>query len=93
MSQVLQLFPIRAPIGSVTVNGQSLPVYMTPEFYRALNVVMTRLGSSTDSSVAGDSFGEVFAPFTNGDTEQQLSDITQPQTTGDSMAFEVTYGG
>lgn len=46
MTQNLQLFPIRAPIGT-NVNGQ---VFMTPEFFRALNVVNTDI----DNVVASD---------------------------------------
>lgn len=51
MPTTLNLFPARAPIGRVMdSSGQARDVMMTPEFARALNDLMTRLGGTTNYS-------------------------------------------
>jgi len=97
----LDLFPPRAVIGYVTVGNQRLPVEISPEFYRALRTLVSRVGgTASDGSV--DSISDVFAPIFQS-AEPLFLDIVQPvqtpvlcpenyQTSNDnSFANETTY--
>lgn len=55
MSQPLNLFPQRVPIGTVS-NGNS--VHMTPEFYRALSALFQRVGGSSSEVTLSGFLGE-----------------------------------
>lgn len=46
----LNLFPARAAIGTVNVDGEDASVYMTPEFFRALTALLERVGGPTGPS-------------------------------------------
>lgn len=50
MMATLNLFPARAPIGTVTVDGVESSVMMTPEFFRALTDLLNRVGGPTGVS-------------------------------------------
>ena len=68
----LDLFPPRAIIGYVNMNGQKLPVEISPEFYRALRALVARVGGAA-SDGSTDSISDVFASF--GQASDSISDV------------------
>ena len=72
----LDLFPPRAIVGYVTVGGQKLPVEISPEFYRALRVLVARVGGAASDGTA-DSISDIFASFGQA-SEPIFLDVVQP---------------
>ena len=73
----LELFPPRAIIGYVNMNGQKLPVEMSPEFYRALRALVARVGGAASDGTA-DSISDIFARVggaASDGTSDSISDI------------------
>jgi hypothetical protein len=97
----LDLFPPRAVIGYANFNGQRVPIEISPEFYRALRVLVARVGGSASNGTI-DPISDLFAPFMQS-ADSLFSDIVQPiqspvllaesyQTVNDnSFANETTY--
>lgn len=98
----LDLFPPRAIVGYVTVGGQKLPVEISPEFYRALRVLVSRVGGASSTDVAQSEIADAFAVGSES-VGQLFFDVLQPvesqaitqetiQTpTDNSFANETTY--
>lgn len=61
----LALFPPQAAIGRGTVGNQQVLVYSTPEFFRALQVILTRTGGNSSEPVSVDQLiqDDISAPF------------------------------
>lgn len=47
MTSPLALFPQRIAIGKVNVGGRDMPVHITPEFFRALQELLRRVGGES----------------------------------------------
>lgn len=47
MTSPLNLFPQRIAIGKVNVGGRDMPVHITPEFFRALQELLRRVGGES----------------------------------------------
>ena len=103
MSTPLDFSP-RFVIGYVVIGNQRLPVTMAPEFYRAMQAVVRRVGGAASDAMAAD-FADILAPLMVTEmvpemlmqsapaAESQLSDITQPAPADSPLAFETTYQG
>ncbi len=55
MTAPLALFPQRIAIGKVNVGGRDMPVHITPEFFRALQDVLRRVGGPSSEVPSLDS--------------------------------------
>ena len=98
----LDLFPPRAIIGYVNMNGQKLPVEISPEFYRALRVLVSRVGGASSTDVAQSEIADAFAVGSES-VSQLFFDVLQPvesqtitqetiqTSTDNSFANETTY--
>ena len=97
----LDLFPPRAIIGYVNMNGQKLPVEISPEFYRALRALVARVGGAASDGTA-DSISDIFESFGQA-SDPIVLDVVQPvqsrvllpeivqTSTENSFANETTY--
>lgn len=97
----LELFPARAIIGYVNMNGQKMPVEMSPEFYRALRALVARVGGAASDGMI-DTISDVFA-LGNQPTDSLFLDVVQPAespvllpeivqtSTDNTFANETTY--
>lgn len=52
MMATLNLFPARASIGTANVAGIEVPVYMTPEFFRAISDLLQRVGGPSGTATS-----------------------------------------
>lgn len=85
MNSPLQLFPQRIAIGKVSVGGRDQHVYMTPEFYRALREVLSRIGgSSSDTPDINQVFFEAVTASvpTQNDVDWTSGEVVQPNYAG-----------
>lgn len=75
MSDPLSLFPARIAIGMFDAGGKVQRVQMTPEFFRALRDVLSRLGGSASDSDSSDVLADVFSPFMGGTSDESGMDV------------------
>ncbi len=83
----LDLFPPRAIIGYVNMNGQKLPVEISPEFYRALRALVARGGGAASNGTINP-ISDLFAPFMQS-ADSLFSDIVQPIQSADSLFSDI----
>lgn len=103
MSTPLDFSP-RFVIGYVVIGGKQLPVTMAPEFYRAMQAVIRRIGGAAADDTASE-FADIMAPLVLQELlpemvlqpvpaeASQLSDVMQPAQADGPLAFETTYQG
>lgn len=97
-------FSPRFVIGYVVIGNQRLPVTMAPEFYRAMQAVVRRIGGAAADDAASE-FADILAPLVLPEMQpemvlqplpaevSQLPDISQPAPADSPLAFETTYQG
>ncbi len=73
----LDLFPSRAIIGYANFNGQRVPIEISPEFYRALRALVSRVGGASGGDVAQSEITDAFASCYNDDVIQFGDSIAQ----------------
>ena len=87
----LDLFPPRAIIGYVNMNGQKLPVEISHEFYRALRALVARVGGASSTDVAQSEIADAFAVGSES-VGQLFFDVLQPVESQSEIADAFAVG-